>query len=103
MVVIPNAVDVGTIPDGEKVATRVAFVGRDDPRKGLDVLLEAWPGVVAAVPGAELVVIGADGPDRPGVRFFGHIPDAEKMAALVPCQCILRPQYRRRELRDHAG
>ena len=89
--VIPNAVEEGTIPDVDKVATRVAFVGRDDARKGLDVLLEAWPGVVAAVPGAELVVIGADRADRPGVRFLGRIPDADKMGALASATVFCAP------------
>ena len=51
VIVIPNAVEVETVPEVDRVATRVAFVGRDDARKGLDVLLEAWPGVVAAVAG----------------------------------------------------
>ena len=89
--VIPNAVEEGTIPDVDRVATRVAFVGRDDARKGLDVLLEAWPGVVAAVPGAELVVIGADRADRPGVRFLGRIPDADKMGALASATVFCAP------------
>ncbi len=89
--VIPNAVEVGTVPDVDRVATRVAFVGRDDARKGLDVLLEAWPGVVAAIPGAELVVIGTDRADRPGVRFLGRIADADKMAALAGAAVFCAP------------
>ena len=89
--VIPNAVEVGTVPDVDRVATRVAFVGRDDARKGLDVLLEAWPGVVAAIPDAELVVIGTDRTDRPGVRFLGRIADADKMAALAGAAVFCAP------------
>ncbi len=89
--VIPNAVEVGTVPDMDRVATRVAFVGRDDARKGLDVLLEAWPGVVAAAPDAELVVIGTDRTDRPGVRFLGRIPDADKMAVLAGAAVFCAP------------
>ncbi|HEX2370277.1 MAG TPA: glycosyltransferase family 4 protein [Acidimicrobiia bacterium] len=91
VVVIPNAVDVGAIPDAEKVANRVAFVGRDDPRKGLEVLLQAWPGVAAAVPGAELVVVGTDRPARPGIRFLGHVPDADKLAALAVAGVFCAP------------
>jgi glycosyltransferase involved in cell wall biosynthesis len=40
-------------------APTVAFVGRaDDPRKNVSLLLDAWPAVHAAVPGARLRLIG---------------------------------------------
>jgi glycosyltransferase involved in cell wall biosynthesis len=42
----------------------VAYVGRLVPKKGLDVLLEAWPEVVARRPDATLHVVG-DGPLAP--------------------------------------
>jgi phosphatidylinositol alpha-mannosyltransferase len=89
--VIPNAVEVSAVPDVEKVPTRVAFVGRDDPRKGLEVLLEAWPGVAGAVPGAELVVLGVERRDSSGVRFLGRVPDADKMAALAAAGVFCAP------------
>lgn len=37
----------------------VVFTGRLSHAKGLDVLLDAWPQVVAAVPDAQLVLVGA--------------------------------------------
>ncbi len=36
----------------------VVFAGRLAPEKGVDVLLEAWPRVVAAVPDAHLLLLG---------------------------------------------
>lgn len=39
----------------------VAFVGAVIRRKGIDVLMSAWPAVAAAVPGATLLVVGPTG------------------------------------------
>jgi phosphatidylinositol alpha-1,6-mannosyltransferase len=48
---------------------RVLIVGRIDPEpwKGHHALIDAWPEVVAAVPGARLVVVG-DGPGMAATR-----------------------------------
>ena len=57
-------------------AGKVAFLGRDEPRKGLDVLLEAWEKVEIARPEARLVVMGAqrdgDRADLDGKGGRGH-------------------------------
>lgn len=71
----------------------VGFVGRLQPEKGVDLLLQALPQVLTAVPAANLVIVG-DGPDRAGlealtrrlgvtrsVTFLGAREDA---AALLP-------------------
>ena len=57
------------------------FVGRDDPRKGLDVLLDA----MAALPGdVEVAVMGRDTEararthDDPRVRWLGEVSDDER-------------------------
>lgn len=42
----------------------VVFSGRFVPRKGLDLLLEAWPRVVGQEPSAQLIVLGS-GADQP--------------------------------------
>jgi phosphatidylinositol alpha-mannosyltransferase len=76
---VPNGIDMAEFGPGQKVDHRVAFLGRDDPRKGLDVLLTAWPEVLAHIPTAELVVGGTErrgGPPR--VRFLGRVDDEEK-------------------------
>jgi glycosyltransferase involved in cell wall biosynthesis len=44
------------LPDGPPT---VAFVGRLVEKKGLDVLLAAWPAVRAEVPDAELLILGS--------------------------------------------
>ena len=83
--VIPNAVDVDSfrVPV-ERNPRQAAFVGRPDPRKGLDLLLAAWPEVRTRAPGALLAVMGG-GPAReaPGVRFLGRVGEAEKRAVLA--------------------
>jgi glycosyltransferase involved in cell wall biosynthesis len=92
MDVVPNGVDVETLlplPAGNArrrlgLADRptVACVGRLAEQKGQDLLLAAWPTVTAAVPEAQLVLVG-DGPERDaltasapaGVLFTGHRTD----------------------------
>jgi len=56
--VIPNGVDIpGAVEAGNR-AGRVVFAGRHDPRKGLPVLLRAWPRLRGS--GVRLRVLGAD-------------------------------------------
>jgi len=57
--VIPNGVALPPDPDPGGRDRKVVFVGRHEPRKGLEVLLRAWP-EVAARTGARLRVVGAD-------------------------------------------
>jgi glycosyltransferase involved in cell wall biosynthesis len=67
------------LPDDAPIAVCVARLCR---QKGQTVLLDAWPGVMAAVPSAILVLVG-DGEDRdvlagrrlPGVRLVGAQKD----------------------------
>jgi phosphatidylinositol alpha-mannosyltransferase len=60
--IVPNGVDarfVAIQADRSRTAApRILFAHRLEPRKGFGVLLEAFPHVVAAVPAAELTVIG---------------------------------------------
>ncbi len=57
--VIPNGVSLPSEADPGGRLERVVFIGRHEPRKGLHVLLRAWPAVSART-GARLRVIGAD-------------------------------------------
>lgn len=93
--VIPNGVDVERFsPGGERPGAMlpagtpvVLFVGRNERRKGLGVLLEAFPEVTRAVPGCRLVVIGEgyspdvlrppDGAAREDVLFLGRVSNEE--------------------------
>lgn len=94
--IIPNALDIAGYAsrrDGEP--HRVTFLGRDDPRKGLDVILRAWPTVHTAVPDAELVVIGAERAESfPGVRFAGRVDEADKRSLLASGSIHVAPNLR---------
>jgi phosphatidylinositol alpha-mannosyltransferase len=107
-VVIPNGVDVAffadarprsewTTPEGEDgpdgTGGTIGFIGRiDEPRKGLPVLLEAFPAIVAERPATRLLVAGRGDtqeaaeslPDevRGNVTFLGMISDEEKAGLL---------------------
>ena len=66
--VIPNGVDVDVFrpadgADRNVDGPRLLFLGRLDPRNGLDTLLRAMPGILEAAPRARLIVAG-DGPLR---------------------------------------
>lgn len=91
--IIPNAIDVAAYDiDVVRYPTRVAFLGRDDPRKGLDVLLAAWPQIHHARPDSELVVIGVDRHDGPpGVRFLGRLDAEEKRRTLASAAVYAAP------------
>ena len=91
--IIPNAIDVAAydVPVG-RVGRRVAFLGRDDVRKGLSVLLRAWPDVVSGVPDAELIVMGADRDiDIQGVEFKGTVSGGEKRRLLASSLIYVAP------------
>lgn len=59
VVVVPSGVDTTWfIPSPLPREPVVTFVGRFVEKKGVDVLLAAWPTVVAAIPGARLQLCG---------------------------------------------
>jgi phosphatidyl-myo-inositol alpha-mannosyltransferase len=57
--VLPNGVFVPAEADPGGRLPHVVFIGRNEPRKGLDVLLRAWPRVTARTR-ARLRIVGAD-------------------------------------------
>ena len=84
MVVVPNGVDVtGLVPvDAARAKAEaglgpgptVVCVGRLAPLKGQDLLLDAWPEVRAAVPGARLALVGG-GPLEAELRAHATAAD----------------------------
>jgi phosphatidylinositol alpha-mannosyltransferase len=89
--IIPNGLDVSSMRAGiAREETRVAFLGRDEPRKGLDVLLEAWPAVLARVPQAELHVMGADRGSE-GITWWGRVDDSTKARVLSSAAVYVAP------------
>lgn len=90
--VIGNGIDVARYAPTEKVPGTIAFLGRDDPRKGLDVLLDAWPAVRDVLPEASLCVMGADRGDPPeGVTYLGRVGDAVKYRELARAAVFVAP------------
>ncbi|NND13528.1 MAG: glycosyltransferase family 4 protein [Acidimicrobiia bacterium] len=88
--VIPNGIDVASYTRDNRPGT-VVFVGRDDPRKGLDVLLDAWPGVLERHPEAVLTVVGTARPTREGVRFLGVVSEDVKRRVLSESSILVAP------------
>ncbi|MCJ7726043.1 MAG: glycosyltransferase family 4 protein, partial [Acidimicrobiia bacterium] len=92
--IIPNAVDVAGFRSaaGERDPLRVVFIGRDEPRKGLDVLLDAWPRVRADHPYARLRVVGAARERAPeGVEFLGRVSGDQKRSELASAAVLAAP------------
>lgn len=84
-----EAIRMAESPSREPAALIVGRMWSEERGKGHDELIEAWPTVVAGIPGAELWVVGA-GDDRPrledrarelgqetSVRFLGRVSDGE--------------------------
>jgi phosphatidylinositol alpha-mannosyltransferase len=57
--IIPNGITIPAKADPGGRQNTVVFIGRNDPRKGLEVLLRAWPEVRRRT-GARLRLVGAD-------------------------------------------
>ena len=71
---------------------RVVFLGRDEPRKGLSVLLEAWALMRSRDGDAELVVMGAERPDPPeGAVFWGRVDTEVKERTLRSAEVYVAP------------
>jgi len=89
--IVPNGVDIASLgSDVERNPKRVAFLGRDEPRKGLDILLEAWPLILEQVPDADLTVMGAER-DVPGIEWLGWVEDETKTEVLNSSSIYVAP------------
>ena len=98
---IPNGV---LIPDRAEAGSRddhIVFVGRHEPRKGLQILLRAWP-EIRKRSGTRLRVVGADPlavrllfarlrvPDE-GVDVLGFLSQDELTAELLSAKALVAP------------
>jgi phosphatidylinositol alpha-mannosyltransferase len=107
-VLIPNGVRVDAFSGAEPLpgwpgdAGALVFLGRiDEPRKGLGVLLEAFPAIAAARPGVRLLVVGPGDPDdavdvlpahlHDQVTFLGRVSDEDKARALASGDIYVAP------------
>jgi phosphatidylinositol alpha-mannosyltransferase len=89
-VLIPNGVAVQSYATAPPLAdfppnsATIAFLGRiDEPRKGLDVLLEALPIVAAQVPSVRLLVAGPGDADDVAERLPDRVRDRVHLLGLV--------------------
>lgn len=91
--IVPLAIEVDLYaPSLPRHPERVIFLGRDEPRKGLSVLLSAWPHVKKRRPEAELVVVGSTRSEKlPGVRYLGIVDEAAKRAELAQASILCAP------------
>ncbi len=91
--VVPNGIDLAAHRSQvEKDPGLVVFLGRDEPRKGFDVLVEAWPLVLSEVPGVRLEVAGFtrdQGP--PATKFLGRVSEPEKRGILGRASVLVTP------------
>src|SRR5919201_471327 len=99
--VIPNGVQIPPHADPANRANHVVFVGRHDPRKGMPVLLEAWPEVHRRT-GARLRLVGADPlavrllmtrgrVPGAGIDVLGWLSDEELTAELLSARVLSAP------------
>jgi phosphatidylinositol alpha-mannosyltransferase len=80
--IIPNGVLIPEQADPGGRENRVVFIGRHDPRKGMEVVLRAWPKVHART-GARLRVVGAD-PLRVRLALAQHRISGDGIDTLGP-------------------
>jgi phosphatidylinositol alpha-mannosyltransferase len=104
MEVVPNGVVVPPAADSGARKPHVVFIGRHEPRKGLAVLLAAWPSIRRT--GARLRVVGADplsvrwlmrrhGFASDGVDLLGSIDEEELTNELLQASVLAAPSLGR--------
>lgn len=98
---IPNGVLVPDAADAAGREERIVFVGRHEPRKGLQVLLRAWPDVRRRT-GARLRLIGADPlavrllfarlrVSSEGIDVLGFLSQEDLTAELLSAKALVAP------------
>lgn len=98
--ILPNGVDTqrftpqgSALPGLDPQRFYLLFVGRDEPRKGLQVLLQALPLIRREHPEVELLVVGTEerGGKVEGVHWLGRLESEEVPAAYRSARVMVVP------------
>jgi phosphatidylinositol alpha-mannosyltransferase len=108
--IVPNGVDTDRftagsrpLPEFSGPEPKILFLGRLDPRKGLEQLLRAFPLVRQAIPEVLLLVVGKDPEERryrriafdggftSAVRFLGFVPPERLPSCYASCDVYCSP------------
>jgi len=103
MEILPNGVAIPERADPGDRERQVVFIGRHEPRKGLEVLLRAWPDVRSRT-GARLRIIGADPLSvrwlarrrelsLEGVDLLGSVPEEQRTEELLAASALAAPSF----------
>ncbi len=99
--VIPNGVLIPPAADPGGREDHIVFIGRHDPRKGMPILLRAWPEIRRQT-GARLRLVGADPltarlllarhrvPEE-GIDILGFLPQESLTAELLAAKALAAP------------
>jgi phosphatidylinositol alpha-mannosyltransferase len=98
---IPNGVLIPPEADPAGREERIVFVGRHDPRKGMAVILRAWPEIRKRT-GARLRIVGADplmvrllitrtGIDAEGIEALGFLSQEALTEELLAAKALVAP------------
>jgi phosphatidylinositol alpha-mannosyltransferase len=99
--VVPNGILIPAHADAATREHRVVFVGRHEPRKGLQVVLRAWPRM-RELTGARLSVIGSDPlavrlllsrlrVPEDGIEVLGFLPQEQLTEELLAAKVLVAP------------
>ncbi|HEY3921666.1 MAG TPA: glycosyltransferase family 4 protein [Gaiellaceae bacterium] len=99
--IVPNGTVIPPFADPANREHRIVFIGRHDARKGLPVLLRAWPEIRRRT-GARLRLIGCDPLqyrllharlrfDEDGIDVLGIVPNEERDAELASAKLFVSP------------
>jgi len=98
--ILPNGVDTArftpggpSLPGLDPQRFYLVFVGRDEPRKGLQVVLDALPMIRRGHPEVELLVVGAEGrrSGTEGVVWLGRLESEMVPAAYRSSRLMVAP------------
>jgi phosphatidylinositol alpha-mannosyltransferase len=98
---LPNGVYIPPHADSGSRENRIVFIGRHDPRKGMGVLVRAWPEIRRRT-GARLRIVGADPlavslllarnrVPEDGIDILGSIADDELTDELLQAKALVAP------------